>query len=128
MILVDTGVLIDAIRTGDPKIGGLLRQHAGAVCGVVRAELLHGVRSPADRRQTLAMLATLGHLTTPESAWDDVGDNLHMLRSHGVTAPFADVVLATLAILNDIELWTRDAHFTLFQKWLPALKLFQEPP
>ncbi len=128
MILVDTGVLIDVIRTGDPKLIGLLQNHAGAVCGVVRAELLHGVRSPADRQQTLILLATLGSLPTPEPVWDHVGDNLQTLRSHGVTLPFADAILATVAIVHNLELWTRDAHFTLIQKHLPALKLFQEPP
>ena len=35
MILVDTSVLVDIIRTGDPKLIGLLRQHNGSVCGVV---------------------------------------------------------------------------------------------
>lgn len=128
MILVDTSVLIDVIRTGDPQLTGLLRQHGGAVCGVVRAELLQGVRSAADRQQTLTMLSTLGYLPTSEPAWDVVGDNLHTLRAHGVTIPLSDGVLATLAILNDLELWTRDAHFALAQKWLPALKLFREPP
>ena len=38
------------------------------------------------------------------------------------------VVLATVAISNDIELWTRDTHFPMIQKVLPALKLFVEPP
>jgi predicted nucleic acid-binding protein len=98
------------------------------VCGAIRAELLAGVRSPAERNQALSMLATLGTVSTPESVWDDVGDNLRTLRTNGVTVPFPDAVLATLAIANNLELWTRDAHFTLIQKWLPALKLFQEPP
>ena len=40
----------------------------------------------------------------------------------------ADVVIATVAIENDIELWTRDAQFQLIQRVLPRLKLFQEPP
>ena len=74
------------------------------------------------------MLAALGAVFTPESVWDDVGDNLCTLRTHGVTVPFPDAVLATLAIVNHLELWTHDAHFLLIQKWLPALKLFQEPP
>lgn len=128
MILVDTSVLVDAIRTGDPKITALLRAHNAAACGVVRAELLHGVRSAADRRNTLALLATLGHVPTPEPVWDAMGDHLHTLRTRGVTIPFPDAILTTLAIGNDLELWTRDAHFTLVQGVLPALKLFVEPP
>jgi predicted nucleic acid-binding protein len=45
-----------------------------------------------------------------------------------VVVPFPDVVLATVAIANGIELWTRDKHFALIQGVLPALRLFQEPP
>jgi predicted nucleic acid-binding protein len=128
MILVDSNVLIAAIRTGDPKITALLRAHNAAACGVVRAELLHGVRSAADRRNTLALLGTLGHVPTPDAVWDAVGDNLYALRTNGVTVPFPDAILANLALVNDLELWTRDAHFALIQRVLPALKLFVEPP
>lgn len=60
--------------------------------------------------------------------WDRVGDHLAALRSAGVTVPFADVVIATLAIENDIELWTRDRQFAIIQRVLPALRLFAEPP
>ena len=42
--------------------------------------------------------------------------------------PFPDAVIASVAIANGIELWTRDRHFTLVQQLLPALKLFPEPP
>jgi predicted nucleic acid-binding protein len=63
-----------------------------------------------------------------ERLWDVVGDCLAALRSAGVTVPFADVVIAVLAIDHDIELWTRDAQFHSIQSVLPALKLFQEPP
>lgn len=128
MILVDTNVLIALIRTGDPKLTALLRTHGGAVPGIVRAELLHGVRSAVDRRNTLALFATLGAVPTPEAIWDDVGDNLRALRAHGVTVPFPDALLATLALFHDLELWTRDAHFGLIQGVLPALQPFVEPP
>ncbi len=57
-----------------------------------------------------------------------LGDNLNTLRAGGMTIPFADAVIATVAVVNDIDLWTRDAHFTLVQGVLPALKLFAEPP
>ncbi len=56
------------------------------------------------------------------------GDNLSALRAGGVTIPFADAVIATLAIVNDLELWTRDAPFAHVQRILPAMKLFAEPP
>jgi predicted nucleic acid-binding protein len=40
----------------------------------------------------------------------------------GVTVPFSDAIIATVAIENGVELWTRDRQFTLIQSVLPALK------
>src|SRR5262245_13850190 len=128
MILVDTNILVTVLRTGDPKVTGLLQSHGAAACGIVRAELLHGVRTPAERQQAIALLGTLAHVPIPDSLWDQVGDNLAALRAVGVVVPFPDVVLVTLAIDSGVELWTRDKHFVLMQPVLPALKLFQEPP
>jgi predicted nucleic acid-binding protein len=95
---------------------------------VTRAEVLAGARNPADRVNLVGLLAQFAQVPTPDSIWDEFGDNLNALRSGGVTVPFPDAILATLAIANDIELWTRDSHFTLMQRVLSRLKLFAEPP
>ena len=128
MILVDSCVVFDHTRGTDRRLGGFFKTLPVAVCGVVRAEVLHGVRNPANRAALVALLNQFAQVPTPEDSWDAIGDNLAVLRSHGVTVPFADVVLATVAILGGQELWTRDTHFSLIQTWLPALVLFTEPP
>ena len=127
MILVDSCVIFDHTRGRDPRLAAHFKTLPTAVCGVVRAEVLHGVRTPADRATLLALLNRFGQVSTPDTLWDSVGDNLAKLRAAGVNVPFPDVVLATVAIQGDHELWTRDAHFALIQRTLPALKLFQEP-
>ena len=128
MILLDTSVIFDHTRGTDARLARWFAIYPVAVCGIVRSEVLHGARNPADRAKLLALLNLFIHLPVPDSIWDTVGDNLSVLRSNGVTVPFPDAVLATLAIVNDVELWTRDSHFTLVQQYLPLLKLFQEPP
>lgn len=128
MILIDTSVLIDYVRSKDAALLLAMQTHAGAVCGVIRAELLAGTRNPHDRLQLLLLLDSLQQVVTPEDVWDAVGDNAAKLRSLGVNLPLVDVVIATLAMANNVELWTRDAHFTLVQRLLPSLRLFVEPP
>ncbi|HEY1380649.1 MAG TPA: PIN domain-containing protein [Gemmataceae bacterium] len=128
MTLVDASIVIDYERSGDPTLLQLFRTHGGALCGVTRAEVLHGVRSPANRPKVIAALNSFTHVPIPDSLWDQVGDNLAALRAAGLRFPFPDVVLATVAIANDIELWTRDRQFKLMQSVLPALRLFVEPP
>jgi len=40
MILTDSSVVIDYLRTGDPKIAAVSQVQAAAVCGLTRAEIL----------------------------------------------------------------------------------------
>ena len=128
MILVDTTVVIDFTRTNDPALFHLFVQHDAAICGVVRAEVLHGARDAAHRLRLLNALAAFRHIPIADDIWDVVGDNSAALRRNGVTIPFGDVILATVAVREDVELWTRDNHFQLAQRVLPALRLFVEPP
>src|SRR5262245_6856175 len=128
MILVDTSVIIAYLKKPDPKVLSLFHVHQAAICGITRAEVLHGARNAADRQRLLNQLNVFTQVAIPDSVWDAVGDALAALRAAGVTVPFPDAVLACVAIEYGIELWTRDQHFTLMQAVLSPLRLFQEPP
>jgi predicted nucleic acid-binding protein len=128
MILLDSCVVIEYTRGKDVKLQVLFGTLPLAVCGIARAEVLAGSRSAADRGKLLAILDNVVQVSIPEPVWDAVGDNLAALRAGGVTVPFPDVVLATVAIGNGMEFWTRDGQFGHVQRILPALKLFHEPP
>jgi predicted nucleic acid-binding protein len=128
VILADTSVVIDYAQGKDPKVTALIRQLPVAVCGIVRAELFNGARNPAHRGKLFTLLAPFTSVPILETVWDMVGDNLAALRRRGVTIPLPDVVIATLGIFQDVEVWARDAHFPAMQPVLSQLKLFQEPP
>ncbi|MEX0718874.1 MAG: PIN domain-containing protein [Planctomycetaceae bacterium] len=128
MILVDASVIIDFLRKPDPRIRQIFVAQGAAICGVTLAEVLHGARNAADYGKILGALAALPHVPIGEALWEHVGRNLFQLRTRGVTVPFQDVVIATVAIDNDIELWTRDQQFGMIRQVLPALRLFAEPP
>lgn len=128
MILLDSGVIIDFLRSMDAKLAALFRSLPVAVCGVTRAEILHGSRSAADRQRLVVFLNAFQRVSIPDSLWDAVGNNLAALRTNGIAVPLPDAVIATAGIENDFEVWSRDPHFPLMQTVLPRLKLFQEPP
>ncbi|HEY8506454.1 MAG TPA: PIN domain-containing protein [Gemmataceae bacterium] len=128
MILVDTSGVIDHLRSGDAKLLGLFRSLPGAVCGVTRAEVLHGARNPADRGRLLTVLNAFHQVPIPDSLWDTVGDMMAALRAVGVTVPFPDAAIASVAVSAGVELWSRDNQFQLIQRVEPRLLLFQEPP
>ena len=57
MILVDTSVIIDALRKPDPRLQGLFTTYVAAICGVTHAEVLYGARDAADGRPRLLHIA-----------------------------------------------------------------------
>lgn len=127
MILTDASIVIDLLRTGDPKLQRLVANLAPAVCGITRAEVLCGARSPAERQKLLLALTQFPLLPMADTLWDALGDNLATLRAAGIKIPVADSIIATVAIEHDIELWTRDQQFTMIQPVLSRLRLFVEP-
>ena len=77
MILVDSSILIDSLRSGDPKISSLLHAQGGIVCGVVLAELLHGVRTRRERGLVVALTATLGSVSIDQTEFPAVTKSAH---------------------------------------------------
>ncbi len=126
MILVDASVIIEYLRSQDPKLLSVLQSNGAAICGVTRAEVLAGSRNPKQRQRLVALLDSLNQIALDDAIWDGVGDHLATLRASGITVPFPDAVLSALAIFMDIELWARDQHFPLIQRVFRTLKLFQE--
>ena len=128
MILVDTAVVIDYAHGNDPALQTLFSSLNLGICGIVRAEVLVGWRSAKDRAKLLTILNGPTQVSTPDSIWDAVGDNLAELGQNGLAVPVPDAVIATLGMALDVEVWSRDRHFPSMQRILPALKLFKEPP
>ena len=126
MILVDTNIIISFWRKRDKGIEAIFRNEDVALCGVVKAELMHGAKNPEDMERIKCVLASFPCLDMGKKDWDELGRNLYLLRAHGITVPFQDVVIATVALANDAQVWTEDVHFALMQAVLTKLKLFVE--
>lgn len=127
MILMDTTVLVHYLRTGSAAVKAVLETGQAAICGVTRAEILHGAKTPADAKSLAAALDALPQVPVDEDIWDDLGLNLSALRSRGLPVPFPDALIATVAIRHGLEVWTYDNHFTAIRTALAALQLFNGP-
>ncbi|MEX2174930.1 MAG: PIN domain-containing protein [Pirellulaceae bacterium] len=128
MILVDTTVVVAYLRSGEARLLSAFAAHNAAICGVTRAEILHGIRQPADHPRFVAALDAFAQVSLPEGLWDQTGLHLAALRRAGISMPLADVIIATLAMHLDVELWSRDQHHLMLQSAVPQLRLFEEPP
>lgn len=125
MILFDTNVLIDYWRHPDDLLDLEVTPEKFSICGVVRSELLHGAKDE-EINDLLAFFQSFNNLPVDDYDWEGTGFILQTLRSNGVAVPFADALIAFIAMKYDIPLWTRDTHFLLIQAYYPELKLYDE--
>jgi len=127
MIVLDSSIIIRFLRTRSLVIEQTVNEEDGIIPGVVRAEVMHGARNDADRTALIAFLDEFGALRVPEVAWDTLGDNLARLRRAGLPVPFPDALIATLAALNGLPVWSLDAHYAMIQPHIPGPQLFAGP-
>ena len=67
----------------------------------------------------------LNEININENQWSEFGEFLYRLRVSGVTLPYADALIAFIAIKNDVQVYTGDKHFKLIQAVEPLLKLYE---
>ncbi len=125
MILADSNIIIDFWRSPDEAAARIFSTEDVAICGVIKAELLHGARNDQDYNRVLLALSDFPNIDMREQDWDSLGRYLFVLRTHGITVPFQDAIIAVLAISNQASIWTNDKHFLLMKSVLPELKLYQ---
>lgn len=124
MILVDTNIIIDFWDRPSEMLKKTFAEEAIAICGVVKAELMHGAKNNADLNLISDALSEFKYIPLDESIWDEIGKISYLLRKNGITVPFQDTILCALSLKNDLILWTNDNHFNLIKTVIKDLKLW----
>lgn len=124
MILIDTNVIIDFLKGRSSTLDDLLGKEQLAICGIVLAELLHGVNSFNEEQLIKEAVLDFEWIPINDTIWSKLGVNLNVLRKNGLTVPFQDVLLSTLCIEKDMTIATNDKHFPKIKSILPELKIY----
>lgn len=80
-------------------------------CGIVKFELVQGLRNRNEEKVLLDALQAVTHLEMTESLWLAAGRLSATLRKKGVTIPLSDLLIAALALHHDLTVLTVDRHF-----------------
>lgn len=115
MVIVDSSVWIEAARrTGD--IGAkvalecLLEEYEVLLCAPVRLGVLGGCRKE-ERREMESGFSCLPYLQVLEKDWQAAVLNAWKLRDSGLSVPWNDVLIGTLAQRSQCRVFARDKHF-----------------
>jgi predicted nucleic acid-binding protein len=130
-ILVDSSIWIELFRpSGD---GGIklamthltLRKQA-ALCGPVVMELVAGTTTPALPKLK-SRLSQFAYLQGSEEIWTAAGRHHFRLRTAGISVPWNDILIATLALTANCRLYSADRHFPAIATVL-GLRLYTPGP
>lgn len=118
LYLVDTSAWIFALRRQPveairSRIEQLLAADSVATCGLVELELLGGAASEPEFARLQRRLTALHRLPILETTWGEAARLAYALRRVGVTVPFTDVLLASLAHQHGAILLHADRDFDL---------------
>ncbi len=131
MILIDSSIWITAAReNGDlltkVALRAVLHDYEALLCSPVRLEVLGGARRD-ERRRWVENFAVLPFRAVTEKDWEQAIRNGWKLKDAGITAPWNDILVATLAVRDNVRAYAADKHFSLMQPVL-GLRLYAPGP
>lgn len=128
-LLADTNIIIDYWKPASDEIYETLDKIMASnniiITGIVRAELLHGSLSEKNRRDMHNSMAEFDTLNLEADDWEALGDQLYEYRTQGVTVPMSDAIIACIALVYGIPVWSKDGHFDMMRKVIPELQVVQ---
>lgn len=123
-LLADSNVLIEILKSPAKDLADVFVSNEIVICGVIKAEVLHGAKNDTDFSAIRDALSGLEEIDIEFTDWIEIGCLLYMLRKKGVSVPFQDAVIAFAAKKHNAVLWTRDKHFALIKEnALPDLSI-----
>ena len=101
------------------RVDALLSADQVATTGMIRLELLGGVRSQAEWTRLSELLSALHNLPVVEEDWEGAASKAFRLRREGITLPFTDLLIGEVALRSEAVLIHRDRHFDLLASRIP---------
>jgi len=118
-VLADTCAWIDFFNARPTPLAaaleGSLRRGEVCTCGIVKYELVQGVKGKDEERILFGALQAVDHLEMTESLWVKAGRLAGNLRWQGTTIPLSDILIAALSLEQNLTILSVDRHFALIE-------------
>ena len=80
-------------------------------CGMVRLEVLRGMKNPRERDAMAAFFNVLCHVPTDNTLWEQATELAWEMDRRGQTIPAQDILIAACALRAGVPVFTADKHF-----------------
>ena len=126
MVVVDTSIWSAFFRrkgiSSDPrleKLKSLICENKAVLLGMVKQELLSGIREEVRFKKLLEALSGFLPLLATEEDHILAARFYNMCRSEGIQGSFNDFLICAQSVNLQMELFTNDKDFEHYQKVLP---------
>jgi len=118
--LVDSNVFISLMRDGQDPVRWLGdRLQDIYTCGMVRLEVLRGIKNPRQRDAMADFFDVLCNVPTDNRLWEQAAVLGWELDRQGHVIPAQDVLIAACALRSGVPVMTADKHF----QGIPGLRV-----
>jgi len=122
MVIIDTSAWVEFFRrNGDLRVKlavkGLLDAFEGALCGPVEMEFLGGAR-PEEMETIRGWFGLIPYVRNNQEIWRVAAGNYATLKAAGLTIPWNDILIASIAMEHDLRVYAHDKHFQLMSEKL----------
>lgn len=114
-VLIDTSVWIEFFRKKEPYysvVNKLIDEDRICCSGLILAELIRGAKSEKEISLLKDFLYVFDFLKEDTVVWEKAGELSYRLRKKGISAGLSDCIIAVLASLNKVLLFTLDKDFS----------------
>ncbi len=125
-VLVDTCIWSMALRSGEISGGRevselmeLIRELRVQLIGPVRQEILSGIKSHSQFTKLRDHLRPFPDLELKTRDFETAAEFYNTCRGKGVQGSNTDFLICAVAVREQMPVFTTDADFNYFQKYLP---------
>lgn len=109
----------------DIKLGihGLLQEYMALLCGPVELEVLGGA-GKQDRKKIKEYFDILPYRKSDHTIWREAVETSWLLSDRGLSVPWNDTIIATIAKKHGYRVYSEDKHFKMMAEIL-SIRLYQ---
>ena len=119
-VLIDTSIWVDFFRGKDAglaeKISALLKSGMAVYCGIIALELIKGAKGQRELQVLQDAFDAMEKASETEDTYFYAGRLGYEMARKGHSMGVVDLLIAQVAIENDLSLLTADGHFGTIAK------------
>ena len=103
------------------ELQSLIQESRVRMLGVIRQELLSGIRSEVQFSRLKELLRSFPDLPIVTEDYENAAEYYNICRKHGFQGSNADFLICAVAVRQNLCIYTTDKDFELYAQYLPIV-------